>query len=164
MLPGDISGVQYEAVGGEHSHAVTRVINAGCYVVTDFRLRIIVSVCSVDSWLEERPQLPGGGRRTVPHLVWGLFPRVWCGCGAVHDVARPRHRSSPQARVGRCARVEYWRLDACGKGSIVNHCQYSFGYTVVLGAVYWRELLLGTTLAASVSRNALRKALPCCLI
>ena len=60
MLPGDISGVQYEAVGGEHSHVVKGVINAGCYVVTGFRLRIIVTLCSADSWLEERPQLPGG--------------------------------------------------------------------------------------------------------
>ena len=59
-MPGDISGVQYEAMVGEHSHAVTGVIDAGSYVVTGFRLRIIVSLCSADGWLEERPQLPGG--------------------------------------------------------------------------------------------------------
>ena len=33
MLPGDISGGQYGAVDGEHSHAVTGVVNAGSYVV-----------------------------------------------------------------------------------------------------------------------------------
>ena len=63
MLPGDISGGQYGAVGGEHSHAVTGVVNAGSYVVTVlcFRLRLIVSLCSADGWFEERPHLPRGG-------------------------------------------------------------------------------------------------------
>ena len=71
MLPGDISGGQYGAVGGEHSHAVTGVVNAGSYVVAVlcFRLRLIVSLYSADGWLKERPHLPLGGRRTLSHLV-----------------------------------------------------------------------------------------------
>ena len=63
MLPGEISGGQYGAVGGEHSHAATGVVNAGPYVVAVlcFRLGFIVSLYSVDGWLEEWPHLPGGG-------------------------------------------------------------------------------------------------------
>ena len=98
MLPGDFSGGQCGAVDGEHSHRVAGVVNAGAYVVAVlcFRLRLIVSLYSSNDWLEEGPYLPEGGRWTVPHLVWGLVPRVCCGCGAVQDVARPRHRFSPQ--------------------------------------------------------------------
>ena len=64
MLPGDFSGGQYGVVGGEHSHRVAGVVNAGAYVVAVlcFRLRLIVSLYSVDGWLEEGPHLPGGGR------------------------------------------------------------------------------------------------------
>ena len=49
-------------MSGEHSHAVTGVVNAGFYVVAVlcFRLRLIVSLYSADDWLEERPHLPGG--------------------------------------------------------------------------------------------------------
>ena len=78
MLPRDILGGQYGAVGDEHLHAVTRVVNAGSYVVAVlcFWLRLIVSLYSVDGWLEERSHLPGVGRRTVPYLVWGLVPVI----------------------------------------------------------------------------------------
>ena len=50
------------------------MVDAGSNVVAvlGFRLRLIVSLYSADGWLEERPHLPGG-RRTVPHLVWGLL-------------------------------------------------------------------------------------------
>ena len=76
VLPSDISGGQYGAIGGEHSHAITGVVNAGSSVVVVlcFRLRLIVSFCSADGWLEERPHLLGGGRQTAPYLVWGLVP------------------------------------------------------------------------------------------
>ena len=73
VSPGETSGGQFGAVGGEHSHAVTGVVNAGPSVVAVlcFRLRLIVSIYSANGWLEEWPNLPGGERRTVPHLVWG---------------------------------------------------------------------------------------------
>ena len=72
MLPGDISSGQYGAVGGEQSHAVMGVVNAGSYVVAVlcFWLRLIVSLYSTDGWLEERPHLRGGGRQTVSHLPY----------------------------------------------------------------------------------------------
>ena len=86
VLPGDISSGQYEAVGGEHSHAVTKVVNAGYYMVAGlcFLLRFIVSLCSVNDWLEERPHLPGGGggaNRTTSHM--GTCPQglLWLRCG-----------------------------------------------------------------------------------
>ena len=122
VLPGDISSGQYRAVGGEDSHAVTGMVNAGSYVVAVlcFRLQLILYLYSADGWLEERPHLAGGGRQTIPHLVWGIVLRICCCCGAVQDGTRPRHRFSPQGRVGRCARVQYWRLDACGKGGVVD--------------------------------------------
>ena len=87
---------QHGAVGGEHSYAVTGVVNAGPYVVAVlcFRLRLIVSLYFVDGWPEERPHLPGGGGgRTIR--------------GAVQNVSRPRHRFSPQGRVRRCAQIHY---------------------------------------------------------
>ena len=80
--------------------------------------------------------------------IWGFVPKICCGYSLVQEVARSRHRFSPQGRVGRCARVQYWHLDARGKGSVVDHCKCSFGYTVILGAVCWRELLLDTPLVA----------------
>ena len=121
-LPGDILGGQHGTVGGEHSHAITGGVNAGSYVVVVLclRLQLFVSLYSADGWLEERPHLPGGEKRTIPHLVWGLVPRICSCCSAVQDVARPRHRFSPQRRVGRCTRVHYGRLDARGKGSVVD--------------------------------------------
>ena len=71
MLPGDISGVQYGAVGGEHSHALTGVVNAGSHVVAVlcFRLRLIISLYPENGWLEERPHLLEGGGQTIPHLA-----------------------------------------------------------------------------------------------
>ena len=50
VLPGEISCDQYGVVGGEHSHAVTGVVNAGSYVVAvlRFRLRLIASLYSAD--------------------------------------------------------------------------------------------------------------------
>ena len=62
MLPSDISGGQYGAVGGENSHAVTGVVNAEFHVVAVlcFRLRLIDSLYSADDWLEEQPHLPEG--------------------------------------------------------------------------------------------------------
>ena len=76
MLPGDIWGGQYGAVGGEYSDAVTGMVNAGPYIVAAlcFRLRLSVSLYSAEGWLEDRPHLIRGGRRTVPRLVWGLSP------------------------------------------------------------------------------------------
>ena len=58
-------------VDGEHSHAVTGVVNTGFYVVTVlcFRLRLVVSLYFSDGWMKERPHLPGERMLTVPHLV-----------------------------------------------------------------------------------------------
>ena len=55
MLPGDIWGGQYGRVDGEHSHAVTGVVNTGSYVVAVLclQLRLIFSLYSADGWLEE---------------------------------------------------------------------------------------------------------------
>ena len=62
---------QYGAVGGEHSYAVTGVVNVGPYAVAVlcFRLRLIVSLYFVDGWLEERPHRPGGGG-VEPYHIW----------------------------------------------------------------------------------------------
>ena len=64
MLPGDISGGQYGAVGSEQTYAVKGVVNAGFYVVAVlcFRLQLIASLYSADGWLEEWSHLPGGER------------------------------------------------------------------------------------------------------
>ena len=99
-MPGDIWGGQDGAVGGEHSHAVTGVISAGSYVVAVmyFWLRLIASLYFADGWLEERSYLGVcvWGGRTVPHLFWGLAPKLCCCFCAVQDVARPKHRFSSQ--------------------------------------------------------------------
>ena len=73
VFPGDISDGQYGAVGGEHSHAVTRVVNAGSYVVAVLclRLQLIVYLYSADGWLEERPHHTTSHRGTCPQtLLW----------------------------------------------------------------------------------------------
>ena len=129
-------------MGGEHSHVVTGVVKAGSYVVAVlcFRLRLVVSRYSADVWLKERPHLPVGGEanRTTSRTRICL-QYVRCGCGAVQDVARSGRRFCPQGRVDRCVRVQYWHFDTRGDGSVIDHYQCLFDYTVVRGAVCWRQ-------------------------
>ena len=112
MLLGSISDGQYGAVGGEHSDAVTGVVNAGSYVevVLCFRLRLTVSLYSAYGLLEERPPpREGKANRTASRM--GTCPQnvLWLRCGSGRGTPkRPLH---PQERVGRCARVQCWRLD-----------------------------------------------------
>ena len=86
VLPGDISCGQYGAVGCEHSHAVTKMVNAGSYVVAVlwFRLRLFVSFYSSDGWLEERSHLPGGGEASHTISLMGTCPQnlLWLRCGS----------------------------------------------------------------------------------
>ena len=72
MLPGEISGGQYGAVGVQHSHVVTGVVHAGSYIVAVlcFRLRLVVFHYSSDGWLQERPQLPAEGGE-LDHISCG---------------------------------------------------------------------------------------------
>ena len=64
VLPSNIAGGQYGAVGSGHSRAVAEVVDAGSDVVAVlcFRLWLTFSLYSVDGRLEERPYFPGEGR------------------------------------------------------------------------------------------------------
>ena len=91
-------------MGSEHSHTVRGVVNAGSYVVAGFcfRLRLIVSLSSVDGWLEERPHLLGGeANRTTSRM--GTFPQglLWLRCGSGRGT--PKSPLQP-TRMGRPVR------------------------------------------------------------
>ena len=74
MLPGDILGGQCGAVGGEHSHAVTGVVNAGSYVIAVmcFWLKL-VSLFILKRWLARGTATsPRGGGKPY-HILYGDF-------------------------------------------------------------------------------------------
>ena len=77
---------------GDHSHAVTGVVNAGSYVVDVlcFRLRRIASLFSVGGWLEEQPHLPGGGGANSTTFHIGTCPQtlLWLRGGSGRDMPK----------------------------------------------------------------------------
>ena len=80
-------------MGGDHSHAVTGAVNAGCYVAANltFRLQLIVPLYDTNGWLDERSHLPGERRTAYPGSI-----ELFC----VH-----LSQTHTQTRVSRVSRV-----------------------------------------------------------